>query len=179
MRKRSATALRPFAKWRVRWNARIVTPKKHTESQHGTDLAIWVEIDLAEDRRGPAYRARKAVLVQAKRADKLSGELATLREQAQKMKAVSESAAVFVVGEDEMWAADADDLDVDGDAADLARAGRPIPAFFSALFRCQVGDHSWSSAMEVKQELEATTYLLVDGYQRQRSRNRRAFARDR
>ena len=150
----------------VRWTARVVTPKKHTESEHGTDLAIWVDIDLTGGARAPAYRARKTVLVQAKRSDRLDKEMPKLREQVVKMKAVTDAAGVFVVGQREMWAADADDVGDDATAARLITSRRSIPEFFRAVFRCQVGDHRWQSPEELRDTLEATTYLLVKGTHR-------------
>lgn len=120
------------------------------------------------DPQGPEYRAKKTVLIQAKRPDKLASEMAKLREQVTKIKEVSEAADVFVVGEGEMWAADADDVGDDVTAGGLSEVGRPIPEFFGALLRCQVGDHQWDSAAEVRDALEARTYLMIDGFQRRR-----------
>lgn len=161
----------------VRWNARVITPRKATERHHGTDLAIWMDIDLADDGRGPGYTARKTVLVQTKRADRLSAEMPHLREQARNMKRLSSASAVIVVGagESEMWAADASAVSAQGSAGSLRGAGRPIPELFAAAFRCQVGDRRWDTARQVRDALEAQAYLLIDGHQRFRRRKRGAF----
>lgn len=153
----------------TKWQAGIVTPKKASEKHHGADLGVFVEIDLAEDDRGPAYRTKKSLLVQAKRDDRLSQEMPHLREQVEKMADLSDAAAVVILGEDFVGALDASEVDVGVSAGDLRADARAVPELFRAFLRCQVGDRTWGSPKELRDALESHVVHLV-GHQRYRRR---------
>jgi hypothetical protein len=80
--------------------ARPVAPTRRSEATHGADLAIFVDIDFAEDDLASAYKTTKTMLVQVKRADRLSRERTNLYTQVAAMDAFCSSTAVLIVGGD-------------------------------------------------------------------------------
>lgn len=141
----------------VSWSAKYVIPKKGKENHNGTDVAIYLDIDLADHRDGRGYKATKTVLVQSKRRDRLQEERKKLLSQIDSMNSYADSTAVLLVGpgEGDMRAIASALVQPGMSAQQIVDASAPIGALFAALFRCQTGDHTWGSPAAIKANLEA------------------------
>lgn len=103
---------------------------KSLEKRLGTDLYIVISVKKAD-----GETIKKGILVQAKRADKLSSELKRLRGQCGQMTVITKKGSiVWIYGSDGVVTMKASDVE----AGSLSSS--PLTEMFNEVFLCNIGD---------------------------------------
>jgi hypothetical protein len=156
----------------VEWEVRVIDVPIAEEKRAGHDLVIVVRWDLAEDGQGPAMRAEKGIVVQAKRHDRMSSgaDRERLDKQVDKIRRVTTSGWISIYTPEGVEFVPVETLT--NPASRMLSVD--VRELFGRIVDCDSGDETLRSRDDVMRRVdEVGTLVEFAAWQRYRRRPRR------